>query len=142
VRGGCSNLRGLTGRGGRCWDNLDTIEGSGGKRGSGVRRASRGEPGGEEAEGSCNLPRCGPRVPRVPSFLPRRSTLQVSTSAPPPRTWARCRPRACHNHCMQQCHSPPFIIVRDALAIPTHLLNPFLLSCLSTNMSPSPRPTL
>jgi hypothetical protein len=30
------------------------------------------------------VPRCAPRVPRVPSFLPRRSTLQVSTSAPPP----------------------------------------------------------
>src|SRR6266852_4155013 len=29
---------------------------------------------------------------------------------------------------MQQCHSPPFFIVRDALAITTHLLNPYLLS--------------
>jgi hypothetical protein len=70
-------LQGLTGRGGRCSYNLDTIEGSGVK-------SERREPGGEEGEGSCNLPRCGPRVPRVPSFLPRRSTLQLSTSAPPP----------------------------------------------------------
>lgn len=39
---------------------------------------------GKRSGGSSNLPRCPPRVPRVPSFLPRRSTLQVSTSAPPP----------------------------------------------------------
>jgi hypothetical protein len=50
----------------------------------GEEERERSGPREEKRRGSSNLPRCAPRVPRVPSFLPRRSTLQVSTSAPPP----------------------------------------------------------
>lgn len=76
-----------------------------------------------------------PRVGPVPVHFAAAVHVAGHPSPAAPRTWTRCPPRACHNHYTTQCHSPPFIIVRDALGILTDLLKPFSrypLSSLST----------